>query len=191
MKTLIHGMISIVMSGIIFVLMQSCGKIQVSRDVRKFVGTEIVFPSELQYIHGTNNYYNPKDTPVASVVYWFDENECNICKLSNLGITRKLFDFCRDSVSSVNIRIVFTPSFEKKDLFLEFIENSESEFPIYVDRNNSFGTTNPTIPKIRSFHAFLLDNQNRVILVGDPLMNEKMWSLYITALKTISSNSKK
>lgn len=163
MKIHIHRIAFLVFSCIILVLMQSCRNYNISRDVKRFIGTEIVFPPELQYFCGTNNHYNPNDAQIASIVYWFDENECNICKLSNLGITRKLFDYCRDSVSFTNIKVIFTPSFEKKDLFLEFLENSESEFPIYVDKNNSFGTINSTIPRAQQFHTFLLDDKNKVM----------------------------
>lgn len=189
MKILIQRIPFLLIFGIMLVLMQSCRKYYKSRDVKSFVGSEIVFPQDLQYFRGTNIYYNPTDTARASVVYWFDENECSICKLSNLGVSRKLFDYCRDSVFPTNIRIIFTPSFEKKELFMEFLENSESEFPICVDINNSFGKSNPTIPKQQQFHTFLLDNKNKVVLVGDPLMNEKMWSLYVIALNEISNTT--
>ena len=49
---------------------------------------------------------------------------------------------------------------------------------VYVDDRQYFITNNPTIPEDAMFHTFLLDRENRIVLVGNPVHNEKLWELY-------------
>ena len=39
------------------------------------------------------------------------------------------------------------------------------------------GLLNPNLTKTR-FNTFLLDKENRVVLVGSPANNDKLWELY-------------
>ena len=45
---------------------------------------------------------------------------------------------------------------------------------IFVDTANVFTESNPNIPSESMYHTFLLDENNNVILVGNPIVNEKI-----------------
>ena len=51
---------------------------------------------------------------------------------------------------------------------------TELSHPMYVDSKSVFSKVNPQLPKESLFHIFLLDENNNVILVGNPLFNPKL-----------------
>lgn len=46
-------------------------------------------------------------------------------------------------------------------------------YPIYMDTTGVFRRTNPQLPSNPMLHTFLLDENNEVLAVGNPLENEK------------------
>jgi len=48
--------------------------------------------------------------------------------------------------------------------------------------DGSFERLNPHLPKDERFHTFLLDENNKVILVGYPVNNPKLKELYLKEL---------
>ena len=47
-----------------------------------------------------------------------------------------------------------------------------------LDTLKEFERLNPHLPKNRALHTFLLDENNRVILVGNPSRNEKIKEMF-------------
>ncbi len=58
---------------------------------------------------------------------------------------------------------------------------------IRPDSSRLFLTTNP-IPSDYRFHTFLLDKDNRVVLVGSPIGNPKMWELYKSTIARLAAH---
>ena len=52
-----------------------------------------------------------------------------------------------------------------------------------IDDKNIFSKINPCIPSEEQFHVFLLDKDNRIILVGNPLKSNKIHNLLIKSMK--------
>ena len=50
--------------------------------------------------------------------------------------------------------------------------------PILLDTLGEFEKLNPHLPKNRALHTFLLDENNNVILVGNPLRNKKIEEMF-------------
>ncbi|MBR4264588.1 MAG: DUF1573 domain-containing protein [Bacteroidales bacterium] len=57
----------------------------------------------------------------------------------------------------------------------------ETSLPIYYDSLNVFCTLNH-LPEDERFHCFLLDENNRVVLIGNPVQNPKIKDLYIRTI---------
>ncbi len=47
-----------------------------------------------------------------------------------------------------------------------------------LDKNCSFERLNPHLPKNKAMHTFLLDENNNVILVGNPLQNKEIEKMF-------------
>lgn len=54
---------------------------------------------------------------------------------------------------------------------------------IYVDTTQHFRRHNPNIPSDVMFHTFLLDSDNKVILVGSPIQNNRIQNLFKKIIK--------
>lgn len=50
--------------------------------------------------------------------------------------------------------------------------------PFIIDINNEFEQLNPHLPKNKAMHTFLLDENNNVVLVGNPLHNPKIEKMF-------------
>jgi len=47
-------------------------------------------------------------------------------------------------------------------------------FPIYVDTTKTFRRNNPQINDLSATHVFLINSNNNIVLVGNPLLNPKI-----------------
>lgn len=47
-------------------------------------------------------------------------------------------------------------------------------FPIYVDTTKIFRRNNPQINDLSATHVFLINSNNNIVLVGNPLLNPKI-----------------
>lgn len=72
------------------------------------------------------------------------------------------------------IYFIFEPQEGCEDNFQIFFYQAELDHPFYLDKNKEFLSVNASIPDERMFHTFLLDENNKVILVGDVLHNEEV-----------------
>ena len=57
-------------------------------------------------------------------------------------------------------------------------KNSKFNYPVILDTLGQFERLNPHLPKNKALHAFLLDENNNVILVGNPLLNKKIKEMF-------------
>ena len=50
--------------------------------------------------------------------------------------------------------------------------------PLYIDFNHNFYNSNKLYKFDYSLHTFLIDNNDKIILVGNPTHNDKLMKLY-------------
>lgn len=55
-------------------------------------------------------------------------------------------------------------------------------YPVYIDTQGVFQQNNPHLSKNKLLHTFLLDENNNVILVGNPVRNLRVKDLYDKAI---------
>ena len=60
------------------------------------------------------------------------------------------------------------------EAIISALNHYEVEYPMYVDSASTFSEMNPHIPSEDMYHVFLLDEKDRVVLVGNPLFNSKI-----------------
>lgn len=173
---------------VLLLMFSSCRRIHNYNCLRKLSGQEITIPASIDYYEGSNPFYANSDSAKATVFFWVDNTECSTCRLTNMNPFYKVFNFCRDSVENVNVMVLFTPSQEKKDDFMDVALYRERDLPIYVDEDNVFYEENRFIPEDVRYHAFLLNDKNQIVLVGDPLAGTAIWNLYRDVLFSMSGD---
>lgn len=137
--------------------------------VNRWLNRNIEFPSSLSCnVHG-------KDSLLAAdfkILFFLDSIDC-VCKL-NLYQYQALIEKCQqDSLNVVPIILIATSDFEKLN---EEIVSRNFSYPIFYDFDNEFNKINELPPYL--FQTFLLNEENKVQLIGSPIGNSKMWELY-------------
>lgn len=132
-------------------------------------------------------YCNTKDSTMQSdmdetkgylwVVY-ADSFVCSSCKLSELHYWNEFIYESKKKFGNVDFRFIFSPKKEDENIFMFTVRSLKFATSIYLDTSNSFHHNNPQIPKDQRFHTFLLNGDKEILLVGDPVKNEKINELF-------------
>lgn len=142
--------------------------------VKEWIGKTIRIPNikftyvsikdSLKYISKTNiNKYK--------ILLYTDSTGCTECKLQ-LHIWKTYID---DFHSKVDFLFYFQPKNEK--MLLSMLKYKQIDYPIYIDNIGELNKLNnfPTNPM---FQCFLLDKNNIVVAIGNPVNNQSVWELY-------------
>ena len=114
------------------------------------------------------------------LIHYIDSASCSSCYLQKVKINDFLFHMEELSNNEFYNVIILTPgSNAKKDLEHLF---SEKLIPqtIFIDSANTFLQRNPHIPSETMYHTFLLDENDKAILVGNPITNKKIKELLMS-----------
>ncbi len=123
------------------------------------------------------------DSADMKLIVYSDSSECNLCAI------KKMYDW-NDYIkmsSALHGKIVFRFIVTAPKGMLEEIKKayffSNVQSPIYIDTTGVFLKNNPSLPSERIFHTFLLDKNDHVILVGNPLSNPNIEELFMNIIE--------
>ncbi len=170
--------------GVSYFLLSACQskyEKKVTRMVQEWQGKSIKFPADCIFtrqIKDTVDYRIP-DSPHKILVY-VDSIGCVSCKL-RLPIWKEFIKKI-DSISDQEIPVLFF--FHPKDYkeVRYMLKRYEFDHPICIDRDNRFYKLN-LFPTNIMFQTFLLDKQNRVCLIGNPVHNLNVQDLYLKQIQ--------
>lgn len=150
---------------------------RVARLVQEWQGKEIIFPEGLvftRFVKDTVDYRIPEAE--YKVVVYVDSIGCTSCKLK-LPEWKKLITHI-DSLTDSNIPFLFF--FQSKDnTELRFILIQDNfNKPVCIDQNDLMNKENK-FPKEQAFQTFLLDKDNKVKVIGNPIQNLAVKDLYL------------
>jgi hypothetical protein len=78
-------------------------------------------------------------------------------------------------LNKVDFLFYFQPKKEEDFAFL--LKTERFKYPIYLDIKNEINQLNHFQTKME-YQCFLLDNSNKVLVIGNPTLNPKIWELY-------------
>ena len=169
----------IVICIIIWTSCQNVERTYLVNTVKEWEGKKIKFPTEsvfTQYMCDTMKY----DTDSAfKLMIYVDSTGCTSCKLQ----LHKWKSFLNemDSVTNDKIALLFYVCPKDKREFEHILKRDKFDYPICVDEYDSLNIMNNFSSDPR-FQVFLLDKENRVIVVGNPILNPKIKDLYCNIL---------
>ena len=172
-----------------FLFLCSCTQQPTERSIKKFVGRQITLSPDC------NAIWRAKDTvltdftkvPVKLVV-WCDSLACASCEISYMNEWHYIAAYA-DSLSQwFSIIYLFSPKKKDYSTVRRSLRASKFDYPIFIDRHATFVKLNPHLPKNRLLHSFLLDKNNKVVMVGNPLHNPSLWALYKRTIQQMIDN---
>jgi len=110
----------------------------------------------------------------CKILVYVDSSGCTACRLQLLEWGALLGEM-KPIQDKVSVLFVFqTPKSEELD---ELFQRYGVRYPYFQDKDEKLKKVNG-FPEDMSSLVFLLDKDNRVVLVGSPIGNTKLWQLY-------------
>ena len=150
---------------------------QILQLVNEWQGKQIVFPENAiftRYLTDTTDYQIPQSE--YKVLIYVDSIGCTSCKLQ-LHKWKELIDYT-DSVTQNKVPFLFFfhPKDAKEIRYL--LKRDGFDRPICIDLDDRLNKLNK-FPADMTFQTFLLDKNNKVSVLGNPVHNTAVKDLYL------------
>ena len=166
-------------------------KERLSRLVNEWEGKEILFPAHSTFtIQGKDTVDFQYQDAEYKVVTYIDSIGCTSCKLQ----LPRWKELMAEVDSLTGGRVPFLFYFHPKDIKeLRFLTRRESfTHPVCFDEKDDFNQLNHFSNEMM-FQTFLLDRENRVIALGNPVLNPNVKEFYLNLIngngQTSSTNT--
>lgn len=159
---------------------QDKNKQEITQIIKEWQGKEIVFPENptfTQFGNDTVPYQIPESE--YKIVLYVDSVGCTSCILQ-LHKWKSLIEEV-DSISNGTVPVLFF--FHPKDTreISYLLKRDDITIPVCIDKEDRFNTMN-NFPNNQSFQCFLLDKDNKVILIGNPVHNTRIKDMYLSEI---------
>ncbi len=130
---------------------------------------------------------NGKDTIVLErerdidlkYILYIDSTRCSSCIWKDLHRWNSFLHDIKAYKGRVKVYFIFKPlSFKIDELYLSMRRHAILESYVYIDTTNVFLQENAHFPVNPLLHTFLLDKDNTVLLVGDPINNLRINKIF-------------
>lgn len=119
-----------------------------------------------------------KANPKYRLVVYIDSSECSPCRIDRMFYWNYFMDKTEKITHNVDFMFIVAPRKNQlEDTYLS-IESSGLKRPIYVDEKYLFRKKNIGISNNILYHVFLIDRNNYVRFIGNPLRNKKLFRIY-------------
>jgi len=166
---------------LLFLTCQNKSKQEITALLESFVNSQIVIPNNLlMKIHADKPLDSSLLTKSCKMIVYLNAKGCESCKMQAL---LSVYQFVLKNIHRKNfgVVIILNPTYiESSDHFLKNILFCHT---VFYDLDGSFERLNPQLPKDERFHTFLLNQENKVILIGSPIRNAKLNKLYLAEIQ--------
>lgn len=162
-------------------------KERISRLVSEWDGKEIVFPSAPVFtVQGRDTVSCPSGTSPYKVLTYIDSVGCTSCKLQ-LPRWKELMSEV-DSVTEGKTAFLFYFHPKNVDELRHIFRRDAFSYPVCLDLTDGLNRRN-RFPGEMAFQTFLLDADNRVVAIGNPVHNPEVKRLYLRILSGVEDVS--
>jgi len=167
-------------------LLSSCSNLEKKRQVvsaiEQWIGKELLYPNSTIFtIQGVDTLDNAfLEEYSYTIVSYVDSIGCTSCKLQ---LNRwNIFMQEVDSISKkkVNLNFIFHPKNVQE--IINILKVNAFKHPVWIDINDSFNKLNHLSSNM-SFQTFLLDKDNKVVSIGNPIYNPQVKELYLNIIQ--------
>lgn len=164
-------------------LLSACGKKNFADDILKMQSRPIDMGACEEAVcckDGVEISYISTDSAYKLVIY-IDSLSCSPCFISHMyDYEETVAEFDSAGIRTV---FIFEPQEEKKEDVMSLLEQQAYPFLGVIVRNGDFSSDNPHLPSSSVLHSFLLNHENKVMVVGNPARNVKVKELMLNTVK--------
>ena len=152
-------------------------KEDISYLVKEWNNKEIVYPAIMHFtVLGVDTNFLSKSE--YRIITYVDSVGCTSCKLK-LELWKKFIGQL-DTVGNVPVLFFLHPK-DKSELAY-ILRRDHFTYPVCIDENDSLNKLNH-FPSDMMFQTFLLDRDNKVLAIGNPIHNPKVKELYLKIIQ--------
>lgn len=163
----------------VFFAMMSCKKdakkAEAEKIVAEWIGKEVILPGDIPCSYLGRDTICPDNNAPYKVLLYTDSTGCTSCKLQLYKWNAMIEEAETEMPGKVSFYFYFQPKDEKELKFL--LKRDDFRRAVYIDRESKLNGANK-LPGDMSYQCFLLDKDNKVLLIGNPTLNPKIWDLY-------------
>lgn len=146
--------------------------------VSEWNNKEIIFPSNLLFTKlGKDtfkiDYWGMSDYKILT---YMDSTGCTSCKLKLYEWKKIIYEF--DSVTNGSIPVLFFMNPKDTKEIKYILKRDNFNYPVCIDELDSLNKLN-RFPADMRFQTFLLDKNNKVLAIGNPVHNPKVKELFM------------
>lgn len=168
----------------IFMSFSSCvneKKERIAKVVNEWKGREIIFPDSFVFVNYNKDTVQYDYENKYKLLVYVDSLSCSSCVLK-LDAWHEMYEALTDkSKEQTAFIFVLCPRRNGLDNLYKTLKGQSFQFPVVLDYYDTFNKLN-TFPQEEMFHSMLLDQSNRVILMGNPTYNKSMTKLFKNTL---------
>lgn len=152
----------------------------VEKDIASMMGQEFICNNTIE-----NNESDipsiPNQDDRYSLIVYYDSLECMACHANRLNSWNKFIKICNDH--NVGIFFIFSP--KENDIMNLRMNLIRQRFkhPVFIDSCGIIRRDNSWISDNRMCHTFLLNDENKVIMIGDPRKSQSLMNLFMSTVK--------
>lgn len=137
---------------------------------------EILFPSASVFSIQGKDTVNCASQGEYKILSYIDSIGCTSCKLRLHDWKKLIKEF--DLLYPNTVQYLFYFSSKKKMDICRILLANKFKYPICIDEQDSINILN-RFPTNTAFQTFLLDKNNKIIAIGNPVYNQKIKELYL------------
>lgn len=159
----------------------SCTKVKrnVEADYIKFLSGQMAFPFDsTEVMYPSRSLQASKKHPEVQLVFFFDHIGCTACEISKLAEYELEY---MNSPTFENVKFVYivTVKSESKNKIYSMFCRYRIKGALYIDTCNKFIQANPYFPLNPLFHTFMVDENGRILIVGNPFTNNVIMNMWL------------
>lgn len=151
--------------------------------VKEWTGKEILLPADVDcWYMGQDTACPPRENKPFKMLVYTDSVGCTSCKL-NLTLWKH---YIREMDSIAPGQVDFAFYFQPKDQreLAHLLRRDRLEQMVFIDQAGELKKRN-RLSEEMEYQCFLLDKQNKVVAIGNPTLNPKLWDIYKTSITSL------
>ena len=152
---------------------------------KEWSGKTIVFPREFVldvYLEDSVISYNKVDFQQYAILVYIDSIGCMSCKMNLSEWADFILELDSISNKAIPCLFIFNPKNDDKERVINLLKRAHFSYPVCIDKRDAFNILN-NFPTDNRFQTFLLDKNNKVVAIGNPIHNPMVKELYLKIIR--------
>ena len=177
-KQIVLVSVLLVTAVVCFFILKDTHNTALQKEIQSWVGYRFNFPEDVQLIYGEDSLLS---RPYKILIY-IDDAGCTGCDL-RLRDWFNMYETGFNKVVPDQLSIIILFDGKEKDDILALVRGTKWSMPIFWDSDGAMNRERK-FPKNTGMRCMLLDGDNRVLLVGNPVSSPDIYDLYLKILLT-------